>query len=165
MSIESVNSACPFSGKAVQADSIAEVQGKKIGFCNPGCRDKFQNNPQDYPQVLAEFLPDGRFNHYDGAGFLSVKEWGNRHIANLNGVSVKIHSTSTPYQWHVNTGQEVFVVLDGKVEMRYQRGKDNTCKSVILTAGMIAHMEPGCEHVAYPVGLARVLVIENLGSV
>lgn len=36
-----INNACPWSGKPVSADSLMFYRGKTIGFCNPGCRDKF----------------------------------------------------------------------------------------------------------------------------
>jgi hypothetical protein len=36
-----INQTCPWSGKAVQADSLTLFQGQVVGFCNPGCRDKF----------------------------------------------------------------------------------------------------------------------------
>ncbi|MFL6766484.1 MAG: glutathione S-transferase [Sphingomicrobium sp.] len=37
-----VNSHCPWSGDPVSADSLTLYQGKVVGFCNPGCRDKFE---------------------------------------------------------------------------------------------------------------------------
>ena len=36
-----VNPACPWSGKPVSQDSLTQYKGKVVGFCNPGCRDKF----------------------------------------------------------------------------------------------------------------------------
>jgi hypothetical protein len=36
-----VNDCCPWSGKPIQADSLTLYQGEVVGFCNPGCRDKF----------------------------------------------------------------------------------------------------------------------------
>ena len=36
-----INHTCPWSGKPVQADSLTEYDGKVVGFCNTGCRDKF----------------------------------------------------------------------------------------------------------------------------
>ena len=36
-----INETCPWSGKPVQADSLTEYEGHVVGFCNPGCRDKF----------------------------------------------------------------------------------------------------------------------------
>ena len=36
-----VNTHCPWSGKPVSQDSLTQYRGKVVGFCNPGCRDKF----------------------------------------------------------------------------------------------------------------------------
>ena len=37
-----VNEICPWSGDPVSADSLALYRGKVVGFCNTGCRDKFE---------------------------------------------------------------------------------------------------------------------------
>ena len=37
-----VNGTCPWSGKPVSADSLTLYKGKVVGFCNTGCRDKFE---------------------------------------------------------------------------------------------------------------------------
>lgn len=37
-----VNETCPWSGKPVSADSLTIYQGAVVGFCNTGCRDKFE---------------------------------------------------------------------------------------------------------------------------
>jgi len=37
-----VNATCPWSGKPVSADSLTLYRGKVVGFCNTGCRDKFE---------------------------------------------------------------------------------------------------------------------------
>ena len=37
-----VNRVCPWSGDPVQADSLTTFKGETVGFCNPGCRDKFE---------------------------------------------------------------------------------------------------------------------------
>jgi hypothetical protein len=38
---DSVNRVCPWSGKPVSADSLTLYRGQVVGFCNPGCRNKF----------------------------------------------------------------------------------------------------------------------------
>ena len=38
-----VNQTCPWSGEPVSADSLTLYRGKVVGFCNPGCRDKFDS--------------------------------------------------------------------------------------------------------------------------
>ena len=37
-----VNQTCPWSGKPVSPDSLTRYKGKVVGFCNRGCRDKFE---------------------------------------------------------------------------------------------------------------------------
>ena len=37
-----VNDVCPWSGKPARADSLTHYRGKTVGFCNTGCRDKFE---------------------------------------------------------------------------------------------------------------------------
>ena len=36
-----VNTHCPWSGDPVSADSLTRYRGKVVGFCNTGCREKF----------------------------------------------------------------------------------------------------------------------------
>jgi len=36
-----INETCPWSGKPVAQDSLTRWNGQVVGFCNPGCRDKF----------------------------------------------------------------------------------------------------------------------------
>ena len=37
-----INDVCPWSGKPVSADSLTRYKDKVVGFCNTGCRDKFE---------------------------------------------------------------------------------------------------------------------------
>ena len=39
---DAVNDTCPWSGKPVSADSLTRYRGAVVGFCNPGCKDKFE---------------------------------------------------------------------------------------------------------------------------
>lgn len=39
-----INKYCPRSGKPIMNDSLTEYQNHVVGFCNPGCRDDFENN-------------------------------------------------------------------------------------------------------------------------
>ncbi|PHZ86436.1 cupin [Paremcibacter congregatus] len=89
--------------------------------------------------------------------------WGALDIAEMNGITTRLHWTDQPYIWHVNDGEEVFVVLDGAVDMHYKQAGD--IQIVRLGAGDIFHATIGTEHVAHPVGEARLLVIEAAGSV
>jgi hypothetical protein len=37
-----INQLCPWSGKPVSGDSLTLYNGNVVGFCNTGCRDKFE---------------------------------------------------------------------------------------------------------------------------
>jgi hypothetical protein len=37
-----VNDTCPWSGEPVSADSLTRYREQVVGFCNTGCRDKFE---------------------------------------------------------------------------------------------------------------------------
>jgi mannose-6-phosphate isomerase-like protein (cupin superfamily) len=39
---DAVNGTCPWSGRPVSADSLTRYRGRVVGFCNPGCRDRFE---------------------------------------------------------------------------------------------------------------------------
>ncbi|MFD1554932.1 cupin domain-containing protein [Paraburkholderia silviterrae] len=95
--------------------------------------------------------------------FTATRPWGALDIANMGGITTRLHWTDQPYRWHVNDGEEVFVVLDGQVEMRYREAGIE--QSVILEAGDIFYASVGTEHVAHPRGEARILVVETQGSV
>jgi glutathione S-transferase len=49
----SVNDACPYSGKPVSEDSLAEIDGVVIGYCNQFCRDKSVADAAAWPQTMA----------------------------------------------------------------------------------------------------------------
>ncbi len=95
--------------------------------------------------------------------FKAEKAWGSKSIANMNGITTKLHWTNEPYKWHINDGEEVFVVLDGSVDMYYKEKKEE--HMVTLETGDIFYASIGTEHVAHPKGEARILVVETEGSV
>ncbi|MFC6298268.1 cupin [Pseudomonas spelaei] len=95
--------------------------------------------------------------------FTGSRAWEALDIASMNGITTRLHWTDQPYRWHVNDGAEVFVVLDGQVQMRYrEKGEEQV---VLLEVGDIFYASVGTEHVAHPLGVARVLVVESEGSV
>lgn len=95
--------------------------------------------------------------------FTASNAWDAKDIANMNGISTRLHWTDKPYKWHVNDGEEVFAVMDGIVEMLYK--ENGVIKSAILHSGDIFFASVGTEHVAHPKGQARILVVECAGSV
>ena len=99
---------------------------------------------------------------FKSKNYTGKRAWEALDVANMNGVTTRIHWTNAPYKWHVNDGEEVFVVLDGVVEMHYRDGGQEFMKRI--EAGDIFYAHPGTEHVAHPLGEARVLVVEKEGS-
>ncbi|MBU1374703.1 MAG: cupin [Alphaproteobacteria bacterium] len=95
--------------------------------------------------------------------FTADRAWGARDLAAIEGASVRLHWTDKPYKWHVNDGAEVFLVLDGEVEMRWRQDSGEHIVRLGPTDMFIADV--GDEHVAHPIGQARILVIEKAGSV
>jgi len=98
----------------------------------------------------------------ESRAFTAARAWGALDIANMNGITVRLHWTDRPYEWHVNDGEEVFAVMDGQVRMDYR--EDGQTRSVVMNTGDIFFASVGAEHVAHPIGPARVLVIEKEGS-
>jgi mannose-6-phosphate isomerase-like protein (cupin superfamily) len=99
----------------------------------------------------------------EAKGFEADRAWGAMDIEEIEGATVRLHWTDKPYKWHVNDGAEVFVVLDGEVEMHYRIECEE--HSQLMKVGDICHAEVGDEHMAHPLGAARILVIEKKGSV
>ena len=49
---DGVNATCPWSGKPVSADSLTTYRGQVVGFCNPGCREKFEAATQAFDAAI-----------------------------------------------------------------------------------------------------------------
>jgi mannose-6-phosphate isomerase-like protein (cupin superfamily) len=100
---------------------------------------------------------------FRASSFKADRPWGAADIAQMNGITTRLHWTDQPYRWHINDGEEVFAVLHGCVEMRYREaGQEHR---VLLETGDIFYASVGTEHVAHPQGEARILVVEQAGSV
>ena len=112
------------------------------------------------PVALFWQHPGMRF--FDAARFTSDRPWGALDIAEIENATIRLHWTDQPYHWHVNDGPEVFVVLDGAVDMHYRDAGQEQVER--LTPGRVCYAEVGDEHVAHPVPQARILVIERKGS-
>lgn len=95
--------------------------------------------------------------------FRGERAWEALPVANMNGITVRLHWTDQPYKWHVNDGEEVFAVLDGQVNMHYRDAGED--RIIEMETGDVFYAGVGCEHVAHPVGEARILVVETEGSV
>jgi mannose-6-phosphate isomerase-like protein (cupin superfamily) len=95
--------------------------------------------------------------------FTADRPWGALDIARMGEITTRLHWTDQPYRWHVNDGEEVFAVLDGTVDMHVREGGQE--RVIELRTGDVFFAGVGCEHVAHPRGVARILVVEKAGSV
>ena len=49
---DAVNQTCPWSGKPVGADSLTLYRDRVVGFCNPGCRVKFETATREFDAAI-----------------------------------------------------------------------------------------------------------------
>ena len=49
---ECVNQTCPWSGQPVSGDSLTRYKDAVVGFCNPGCKDKFEAATQAFDAAI-----------------------------------------------------------------------------------------------------------------
>ena len=54
-------------------------------------------------------------NVFRSKDFTGDRAWAALDIANMNGITTRLHWTDQPSVWHINDGEEVFAVLDGSV--------------------------------------------------
>jgi hypothetical protein len=47
-----INTTCPWSGDPIKEDSLTLYNGAVVGFCNPGCRDKFEKAINHFEAAL-----------------------------------------------------------------------------------------------------------------
>lgn len=99
----------------------------------------------------------------DASEFTAERPWGSVDLGDIDHAIVRLHWTDRPYKWHVNDGPEVFVVLDGTVDMHYRADGEERVER--LSPGTVCCVEAGDSHVAHPTREARILVIERQGSI
>ena len=98
-----------------------------------------------------------RFDTQDLAG---PADWSGPTFTGFGEAAVKLRFVKDAFRWHRNDGAEVFMVLDGEVDMHVRRpGEEASVEH--LRAGQMLLIEDGEEHIAYPRGEARVLVVER----
>jgi hypothetical protein len=51
---DAVNETCPWSGKPIAADSLTVYRDAVVGFCNPGCRDKFAAAVNHFEKAIGD---------------------------------------------------------------------------------------------------------------
>ena len=101
---------------------------------------------------------------YDAADLDGPEDWSGPTMAGIGNATAKLRWINTPFRWHRNTGAELFLVLDGEVDMHVRSGPAADAHVVELTPGQMLLIEDGEEHVAYPKGEARILVVEQEDS-
>lgn len=63
-----INSHCPWSGLPVAKDSLTRYRGHTVGFCNPGCRDKFEKAVSAFEDAIALQTSKPDATQQDGRG-------------------------------------------------------------------------------------------------
>ncbi|RIX27282.1 cupin domain-containing protein [Sphingomonas edaphi] len=98
---------------------------------------------------------------YDAMALRGPDDWSGPTLPAIGNAVAKLRWISTPFRWHRNTGRELFMVIDGEVDMHVRAGPDAPVDVVNLTSGSMVLIDDGEEHVAYPRGEARILVVEQ----
>ncbi|MBZ9603935.1 glutathione S-transferase [Phyllobacterium chamaecytisi] len=49
---DAINTTCPWSGDPIKGDSLTLYNGAVVGFCNTGCRDKFEKAINHFEAAL-----------------------------------------------------------------------------------------------------------------
>lgn len=80
----------------------------------------------------------------------------------MNGIMTRLHWTDQPHKWHVNDREEIFVVLDGRVEMKYRIDGQETFD--MLERVYVFYAYVSTERVAHSIEQARILVMETADS-
>jgi len=100
---------------------------------------------------------------FDAAELSGPVDWSGPTMPPIGTAVAKLRWINSPFHWHRNHGSELFGVLDGEVEMRVRSGL-GAAETVLLVRGQMLLIEEGEEHVAYPCGEARILVVEHADS-
>lgn len=98
---------------------------------------------------------------FDSATLGGPNDWSGPTLTGIGNAVVKPRWISSAFRWHRNIGGELFMVIDGRVDMHVRKGPDAPVDVVALGAGQMVLIEEGEEHVALPHGEARILVVEE----
>ena len=97
---------------------------------------------------------------FDINQLIGPTDWTGPTYTGFGEAAVKLRWIKDAYKWHRNDGAEVFLVLDGAVDM-HVRPAGGEAVVERLGPGQMLLIEDGEEHIAYPLGEARVLVVER----
>lgn len=101
---------------------------------------------------------------FDTRHLAGPADWSGPTFEGFGKAAVKLRWIKDAYRWHRNEGAEVFLVLDGAVEM-HVRSRSHPAVVHRLSSGQMIFIEDGEEHIAYPQGEARILVVERADPV
>lgn len=98
---------------------------------------------------------------FDIASLAGPTDWSGPTFSGFGNAAVKLRWINTPFRWHRNSGRELFLVLDGKVDMHVRSGTADEAEILRLEPGQMIVIDEGEEHVADPRAEARILVVEE----
>lgn len=77
--VTAINTHCPWSGDPVSVDSITLYRQQPVGFCNPGCRDRFERATLQFDGLITDpsaepppFRARAAYNRWMNERLLSV---------------------------------------------------------------------------------------------
>ena len=93
------------------------------------------------------------------AQFRAPTAWDGDEIARFDTTRMHLLWTDRPFHWHENSTDELFVVLNGRVDMQY---RDATGEHrVWMETGDMMVIRQGESHVATPEGEVRLLIVAS----
>lgn len=95
-------------------------------------------------------------NQLDCAG-----DWHGFQFPGFTHATVKFRRIESSFEWHENEGQELFMVIDGDLDMHVREAGSSEERVVPMAAGDIMLLEEGDAHVARPKGSVKVMFVEN----
>lgn len=91
----------------------------------------------------------------------SAADWRGFQFPGFEHATVKFRRIESSFEWHENEGQELFMVLDGLLDMHVREAGRAEERVVPMAAGDIMLLEEGDAHVARPRGSVKVMFVEN----
>lgn len=80
-----INTICPWSGDPVSDTSLTHYHGHTVGFCNPGCRDKFEKATHAFTAHIAAHYA----TNSQETGTIPAQPYAKRHIRSLPATTAK----------------------------------------------------------------------------
>ena len=91
------------------------------------------------------------------AAYRAPEAWDGKSVARIGNADAMVLWADRPYHWHDNKADELFVVVDGRVDMHYRDASGE--HRLWMETGDMMVIREGEAHVAYPEGEARILIV------